>query len=82
MLFRSERHLALHAGHLTELNDIDRQVVVGEALTMLPLVCTARALPERIERLAGSGITEIAFQPMGDIARELRAFAVAAGLGR
>jgi 5,10-methylenetetrahydromethanopterin reductase len=74
------RHLALHAGHLTELNDIDRQVIVGEALTMLPLVCTAGELPGRIERLAASGITEIAFQPMGDIPRELRAFAAAAGL--
>ena len=75
------RHLALHEGHLTELNDIDRQVVVGEALSMLPLVCHAAELPQRIGRLAQSGITEIAFQPMGDVARELRAFAAAAGIG-
>lgn len=74
------RHLALHEGHLTELNDIDRQVIVGEALRMLPLVATAKELPERVATLAAGGITEIAFQPMGDIERELRAFATATGL--
>lgn len=76
----AERHLALHEGHLTALNALDRQVVVGEALRMLPLVCTASELPDRINQLAQSGVTEIAFQPMGDVARELRAFAAAAGL--
>ncbi|MFN0030367.1 MAG: LLM class flavin-dependent oxidoreductase [Acidimicrobiales bacterium] len=76
----AERHLAIHRGHLTELNDIDRQVLVGESLRILPLVATAAELPERIGELAAAGITEIAFQPMGDIERELRAFAAAAGL--
>ena len=76
------RHLAIHAGHLTELNDIDRQVITGEAMAIAPLTCEARALPDRLDQLAGQGITEVAFQPMGDIERELRAFATAAGLGR
>ena len=75
-----ERHLSLHEGHLTELNAIDRQVVVGDALRILPLVAPAAELPARIARLHEGGITEIAFQPMGDIERELRAFAAAAGL--
>ncbi len=74
------RHLALHEGHLTELNAIDRQVVVGEALRMLPLVAPASELPARLDALAAAGITEIAFQPMGDVPRELRAFAAAAGM--
>jgi 5,10-methylenetetrahydromethanopterin reductase len=75
------RHLVLHEGHLTELNDLDRQVVVGEALSILPLVAPAAELPGRIDALGRSGITEIAFQPMGDVPRELRAFAAAASLG-
>lgn len=75
------RHLALHAGHLTELNDIDRQVLVGEAMSIAPLICEADELPERLARLGDNGITEVAFQPMGDVERELRAFATAAGLG-
>ncbi len=77
----AQRHLAIHRGHLTELNDIDRQVLVGESLRILPLVATAAELPERIEQLAAGGVTEIAFQPMGDIEQELRSFAAAAGVG-
>jgi 5,10-methylenetetrahydromethanopterin reductase len=76
------RHLALHEGHLTELNELDRQVVVAEALPMLPLVASASELPGRLEAIGASGVTEIAFQPMGDVPRELRAFAAAAGLTR
>lgn len=77
-----ERHLGLHRGHLTKLNDIDRQVLVGEAMSIAPLLCEAAALPDRLGRLADQGITEVAFQPMGDIARELRTFAAAAHLPR
>ena len=60
----SQRHLALHSGHLTELNAIDRQVITGEALSIAPLVCRPAELPERLAGLAGQGITEVAFQPM------------------
>jgi 5,10-methylenetetrahydromethanopterin reductase len=78
----SQRHLALHCGHLTELNAIDRQVITGEAMNIAPLVCRPDELPERLAGLAKQGITEVAFQPMGDISRELTAFARAAGLQR
>ena len=77
-----ERHLALHSGHLTELNAIDRQVITGEAMNIAPLVCRPDELPERLGGLAAQGITEVAFQPMGDVTRELVAFARAAGLPR
>lgn len=73
-------HLSLHEGHLTELNPIDRQVLTPESLRIAPFVCHAAEVPERMERLAAAGITEVAFQPMGDVERELRAFAAAAGL--
>jgi len=74
------RHLELHRGHLTELNPIDREVVTGEAMFVTPLTCHRTELPGRLEKLADQGVTEVAFQPMGDIERELRAFAEAAGL--
>jgi len=77
-----QRHLALHSGHLTELNAIDRQVITGEAMNIAPLVCRPDELPARLAGLAAQGITEVAFQPMGDVARELVAFARAAGLPR
>ena len=76
----ASRHLDLHAGHLTELNPIDREVITGDAMAITPLTCHASELPERLDRLAEQGVTEVAFQPMGDIERELRAFAGAANL--
>ncbi len=74
------RHLALHTGHLTQLNDIDRAIITPEAIGVAPLAGPASELPGRLEALAAQGITEVAFQPMGDIERELRVFAAAAGL--
>jgi 5,10-methylenetetrahydromethanopterin reductase len=74
------RHLELHRGHLTELNDIDKQVVTGDAMAITPFTCHAAEVPARLERLAGQGITEVAYQPMGDVERELETFAAAAGL--
>lgn len=75
-----ERHLHLHQGHLTELNDIDRQVLTPEALRVAPFVGRPHEIRARIADFATQGVTEIAFQPMGDVERELAAFAEAAGL--
>jgi 5,10-methylenetetrahydromethanopterin reductase len=76
------RHLDLHAGHLTELNPIDRQVVSGDAMFITPLTCHRGELSGRLDALAEQGVTEVAFQPMGDIERELRAFAEASGISK
>ncbi len=73
-------HLSLHEGHLTQLNAIDRQVLTPESLRIAPFVCHAAEVPERMDRLAAAGITEVSFQPMGDVERELRTFAIAAGI--
>lgn len=73
-------HLSLHEGHLTQLNAIDRQVLTPESLRIAPFVCHAGEVPERMDRLAAAGITEVSFQPMGDVERELRAFAAAVGI--
>lgn len=75
-----ERHLHVHEGHLTELNALDRQYLTPEALAVTPLTCPAGELPGRLDSLAGVGVTEVAFQPMGDVPTELRRFAAAAGL--
>lgn len=72
------RHLALHAGHLTVMNDIDRQVVTPEAAAAIsPLTGTLDDVRSRVEELAGAGMTEIAFQPVGDVEAELRTMAEA-----
>ena len=75
----AERHLHLHSGHLTELNSIDRAVLTPQALAGA-LVCAAEEMPTRLDDLADAGVTEIAFQPTGDVVRELTAMASAAGL--
>jgi 5,10-methylenetetrahydromethanopterin reductase len=70
------RHLELHRGHLTRMNDIDRQVLTPAAAAMLsPLTGTAEQLRNRIGELQAAGITEIAFQPVGDIESELESMA-------
>lgn len=55
-------------------------MITAEAMSIAPLVCGPAELPERLAGLAMQGITEVAFQPMGDVTRELAAFAHAAGL--
>lgn len=75
-----ERHLALHEGHLSRLNAIDREVVRGGALGLSPLLHTAGEIPAWIDAYRSMGVTELAFEPMGDIPGELERFARAAGL--
>ncbi len=77
---QDERHLHVHSGHLTNLNAIDREVVVGDSMFLSPFTLHAPDVRERIEDMENQGVTEIAFQPMGDIEREIRAFAQAADL--
>jgi 5,10-methylenetetrahydromethanopterin reductase len=79
----SERHLAIHAGHLMKANPRDEPYVAD----LLPfassraLTGTAEQVSEKIAGLAAFGVTELVYQPAGsDIGRELRAFASAAGL--
>lgn len=73
------RHLDLHTGHLTFLNDIDREIMTGAGAAITPLTCQRAELPGRLDKMGEQGITEVAFQPMGDIERELRVFAEASG---
>jgi 5,10-methylenetetrahydromethanopterin reductase len=78
----AERHLHLHEGHLTNLNDIDRQVMTPELVAAAPLLGSPDQVRRKLEALAATGITEVAYQPAGDdLERELRTFAAAAGIG-
>ncbi|MGD9750143.1 MAG: LLM class flavin-dependent oxidoreductase [Acidimicrobiia bacterium] len=74
------RHLALHEGHLSRLNPIDRQVIDAEALALSPLLCGQEELPGWIAQFEPMGVTELAYEPFGDIEAELERFARAAGL--
>ena len=77
-----ERHLRTHAGHLAELNPVDRAVVSGDLIRRATFTGEAAALRARIDDLGARGVTEIAYQPAGaDIPRELTAFARMAGVG-
>ena len=51
-------------------------MITGEAMSITPLVCKPAELLERLDGLATQGITEVAFQPTGDVTRERTAFAL------
>lgn len=76
------RHLAVHDGHLVQLNEHD-ELMLPPALHLLEqrTMTGSRAdIRERLIDLSDSGVAEVAYQPIGpDIGRELRAFAEAAG---
>src|ERR1700757_2673106 len=79
----SERHLAIHEGHLVKANPRDEPHVADliPIASSLALTGTADQIPAKIAGFEALGVTELVYQPAGsDIARELRAFAAAAGL--
>ena len=78
-----ERHLALHRGHLLYLNEADAAAWQAGAHALLPHVTftgSARDIRRKVDDLAANGVTELVYQPTGDIRRELASFAEAMGL--
>ncbi|HWE54688.1 MAG TPA: LLM class flavin-dependent oxidoreductase [Acidimicrobiales bacterium] len=78
-----ERHLVVHEGHAAKVTDLDRILVdaAGEGITGLSWLAEADAMAARLEEAAAGGSTEVIYAPSGpDIARELKAFASAAGV--
>jgi 5,10-methylenetetrahydromethanopterin reductase len=75
-----QRHLAVHTGHLSQLNEIDRQVVDAEAMTRSALLHQAAEVPAWVDTYAAMGVTEITYEPMGDIPDALERYARATGL--
>jgi 5,10-methylenetetrahydromethanopterin reductase len=79
----TERHLAIHEGHLVKANPRDEPHVADliPSASATTFVGTAQQVSERVAGLDAAGVTELVYQPAGsDIARELRAFASAMGL--
>jgi 5,10-methylenetetrahydromethanopterin reductase len=80
-----QRHLAVHNGHLLHLNDADTAAwdAGGQSLVEhVTLTGTAGDVLAKVQDLAANGVTEIMYQPSGDIRRELEAFADAVGIRR
>lgn len=72
------RHLAIHDGHLIDLNAHDRRAVTGEVVTMFGVARSAEGWRQAAEGYAAAGLTELAYQPAGpDIPGELERFAAA-----
>jgi 5,10-methylenetetrahydromethanopterin reductase len=79
---QATRHLAIHRGHLTELNEIDRLVMTGQLAAGISQSGTAQQMRDRVASAAAGGTTEFVFQPSGpDPADEIERFA-AAVIGR
>jgi 5,10-methylenetetrahydromethanopterin reductase len=79
----TERHLAIHEGHLVKANPRDEPHVADliPLASAAALVGTAQQVSERVAGLGALGVTELVYQPAGsDIERELHAFASAMGL--
>ncbi len=64
----AERHLAVHFGHCTHLNEADRLALAagGAALPGIGWVGEAEALRARATEAAAAGTTEILYTPAGD----------------
>jgi 5,10-methylenetetrahydromethanopterin reductase len=72
------RHLALHDGHLTAVNEHDRPFVTGEMLVAGGLALSPSGWRDKLAALEEAGATEVAYQPAGpDVPRELEEFAKA-----
>jgi 5,10-methylenetetrahydromethanopterin reductase len=75
------RHLAIHEGHMVEVNERDRPFITGELIESMTFTGTAKQLADRMAAMEQGGATELAVQPGGrDVEHELRKFADMAGL--
>ena len=74
----ARRHQELHRGHLVDVvHDADRELVTPEYIRRFSVTGTAGELADRVHALAADGVTELAIQPGGDVADELRRLATA-----
>ena len=77
-----QRHLAVHEGHLVNMNEHDKQAYQESLneIKRLTLTGTPSELRERVAELGKKGTTEIVFQPAGaNIPGELERFMAAVG---
>jgi 5,10-methylenetetrahydromethanopterin reductase len=77
----SERHLAVHEGHLVTVTERDRPLleVAGEGILGTGWTGDAASVAARMDAVGAQGISEVVYCAAGpDITRELEAFAAAA----
>jgi 5,10-methylenetetrahydromethanopterin reductase len=78
-----QRHFAVHRDHLMHLNEADAAAWDAGAHTLLATATLSGRPGEvraKVEQLAANGVTELVYQPAGDIRRELESFAAALDL--
>jgi 5,10-methylenetetrahydromethanopterin reductase len=70
------RHLAVHAGHLVELTDRDREALGdGSLIPAVTWTGSPADVRARADAAAAAGATELLYAPIGpDVERELRTF--------
>lgn len=72
-----ERHLAVHSGHCTHLNDADRLALAaqGDDVSWFGWVAEAPEMRRRAEAAAAAGTTELLYTPAGgDLVGQAEAF--------
>ena len=75
-----ERHLAVHDGHCLRLNHADDaawSAGLHTGLRRFTVSGTADEVRHKVDAYAAQGVTEIVYQPVGDVRRELERFAAA-----
>lgn len=76
----SQRHLAVHDGHCLHLNEADGAAWDHGASSLVEHTTTSGTADQVRAKVNGyleQGVTEIVYQPTGDVPRELEAFAAA-----
>ena len=68
------RHMAIHNGHAAFVSDMDRPFITPEILAKFGNAMDRSAWKDRLAEFEAGGVTEIIYQPIGDVARELDAF--------
>ncbi len=76
-----ERHLAVHDGHCLRLNHADDaawSAGLHAGLRRFTVSGSAEEVRQKVDAYAAKGVTEIVYQPVGDVRRELERFAASA----
>ncbi|WP_336951724.1 LLM class flavin-dependent oxidoreductase [Sphingobium aromaticivastans] len=68
------RHMAVHDGHAALVNEIDRPFLTPEVLGMYGNTMDRAAWKDKLAEYEARGVTELIFQPVDDVPRELDAF--------
>jgi 5,10-methylenetetrahydromethanopterin reductase len=75
------RHLEMHRGHLIEVSELERPLITPSLIRATTATGTDDEVRANLDSIERSGIAGVLFGPQGpDIPREMRRFAMAAGL--